>query len=57
LSGIAFRDVIARPFGRGARTMRRSLAASAAIPGIVRRRLQAGARAHAGIAAVERGIE
>ena len=37
--------------------MRGGLAAGAAIPGIVRRRLQAGARAHAGIAAIDRGIE
>ena len=37
--------------------MRRGLAAGAAVPRIVRRRLQAGARAHAGIAAVDRGIE
>ena len=37
--------------------MRGGLAAGAAVPGIVRRRLQAGARAHAGIAAVDRGIE
>jgi hypothetical protein len=37
--------------------MRGGLAAGAAIPGIVRRRLQAGARTHAGIAAVDRGIE
>ena len=37
--------------------MRRRLAAGAAVPRIVRRRLQAGARAHAGIAAVDRGIE
>ena len=43
--------------GRGAGAMRRGLAAGAAVPGIVRRRLQAGARAHAGIAAVDRGIE
>ena len=33
------------------------LAAGAAVPGIIRRRLQPGARSHAGIAAVERGIE
>ena len=37
--------------------MRGGLAAGAAVPRIVRRRLQAGARAHAGIAAVDRGIE
>ena len=37
--------------------MRRGLAAGAAVPRIVRRRLQAGAGAHAGIAAVDRGIE
>ena len=37
--------------------MRGGLAAGAAVPGIVRRRLQAGARAHARIAAVDRGIE
>ena len=37
--------------------MRGGLAAGAAVPGIVRRRLQAGARTHAGIAAVDRGIE
>ena len=54
---IALRDIIAGSAGRGARTMRGGLAAGAAIPGIIRRRLQAGARAHAGIAAVERGIE
>jgi hypothetical protein len=57
VSRIAFGDVIARPFGRSARAMRRRLAAGAAVPGIVGRRLQAGARAHAGIAAIERGIE
>ena len=32
-------------------------AAGAAIPGIIRRRLQSGARAHAGVAAIDRGIE
>jgi len=37
--------------------MRRRLAARAAIPGIIRRRLQSGAGAKAGIAAVDRGIE
>jgi hypothetical protein len=37
--------------------MRRRLAAGAAIPGIIRRRLQAGAGAQAGIAAIDRGIE
>jgi hypothetical protein len=37
--------------------MRGGLAAGAAIPGIIRRRLQAGARTHAGIAAIDRGIE
>jgi hypothetical protein len=37
--------------------MRGGLAAGAAVPGIVRRRLQAGARAKTGIAAVDRGIE
>jgi hypothetical protein len=37
--------------------MRCGLAAGAAVPGIVRWRLQAGARAKAGIAAVDRGIE
>ena len=37
--------------------MRGRLAAGAAIPGIVGRRLQAGAGAEAGIAAVDRGIE
>ena len=54
---IAFRDVFAGSLGRGARAMRRGLAAGAAVPRIVRRRLQAGARAHAGVAAVDRGIE
>ena len=42
---------------RGPRTMRGGFAAGAAVPGIVRRRLQAGARTHARIAAVDRGIE
>jgi hypothetical protein len=37
--------------------MRRGLAAAAAIPGIIRRRLQAGTGAHAGIAAIDRGIQ
>jgi len=37
--------------------MRGGFAAGAAVPGIIRRRLQAGARSHAGIAAVDRGIE
>jgi hypothetical protein len=37
--------------------MRRGLAAGAAIPGIVRRRLQAGGRANAAFAAIDRGIE
>ena len=37
--------------------MRRGLAAGAAVPGIVRRRLQAGARTQPGIAAIDRGIE
>ena len=37
--------------------MRGGLAAGAAVPRIVRRRLQAGARAHTGVAAVDRGIE
>jgi hypothetical protein len=37
--------------------MRGRLAAGAAIPGIVRRRLQAGGRAHAGIAAIDRGVQ
>ena len=42
---------------RGPRAMRGGLAAGAAVPGIVRRRLQSGAGAQAGIAAVDRGIE
>ena len=42
---------------RGPRAVRGGFAAGAAVPGIVRRRLQAGARAHAGIAAIDRGIE
>ena len=54
---IAFGNVFAGSLGRGARAMRRGLAAGAAVPRIVRRRLQAGAGAHAGIAAVDRGIE
>ena len=54
---IAPGDIIAGSAGRGARPMRGGLAAGAAVPGIVRRRLQAGARTHAGIAAVDRGIE
>ena len=54
---IALGDVFAGSLGRGPRAMRGRLAAGAAVPGIVRRRLQAGARAHAGIAAVDRGIE
>jgi hypothetical protein len=37
--------------------MRGGLAAGAAIPGIIRRRLQSGAGTHAGIATVDRGIE
>ena len=37
--------------------MRGGLAAGTAVPGIVRRRLQSGTRAEAGIAAVDRGIE
>jgi hypothetical protein len=37
--------------------MRGGLAAGAAVPGIIRRRLQAGAGAKPGIAAVDRGIE
>ena len=37
--------------------MRGGFAAGAAVPGIIRRRLQAGARSHAGVAAVDRGIE
>jgi len=35
----------------------RGLAAGAAVPGIVRRRLQSGAGAHAGIAAIDRRVE
>ena len=45
------------PRRRGPRAMRGGLAAGAAVPGIVRRRLQPGARAQAGFAAVDRGIE
>jgi hypothetical protein len=37
--------------------MRGGFAAGAAIPGIIRRRLQAGAGAKSGIAAIDRGIE
>ena len=37
--------------------MRCGFAAGAAIPGIVRRRLQAGARSHAGFATVDRGVQ
>jgi hypothetical protein len=37
--------------------MQGGLATGPSVPGIVRRRLQPGARAHAGIAAVDRGIE
>jgi hypothetical protein len=37
--------------------MRRGLAAGAAIPRIIRRRLQSGAGTKAGIAAIDRGIE
>ena len=37
--------------------MRGGFAAGAAVPGIIRRRLQSGARTHAGIAAIDRGIE
>jgi len=37
--------------------MRGGFAAGAAIPGIVRRRLQPGARTETGVAAVDRGIE
>jgi len=37
--------------------MRRGLTAGAAIPGIVRRRLQSGSGAETGIAAIDRGIE
>ena len=54
---IAFRDILAGPARRGPRAVRGGLAAGAAIPGIVRRRLQAGARAHPGVAAIDRGIE
>ena len=43
--------------GRGAGAMRGRLAAGAAVPGIVRRWPQAGAGSHAGVAAVDRGIE
>jgi len=46
-----------RRLGRGARAVRGGLATGAAVPGIIRRRLQAGARASAGVAAVDRGIE
>jgi hypothetical protein len=54
---IAFGDVIAGSLGRSARAMRCRLAAGAAVPRIVRWRLQAGTRTHAGIAAIDRGIE
>ena len=54
---IAFCDVIAGPACRCPRAMRGGLATGAAVPGIVRRRLQASARAHARIAAIDRGIE
>jgi hypothetical protein len=37
--------------------MRRRLAAGAAIPGIIRRRLQPRRRADAAVAAIDRGIE
>jgi hypothetical protein len=37
--------------------MRGGFAAGAAIPGIIRRRLQAGPGAKSGIAAIDRGIE
>ena len=37
--------------------MRGGLAAGAAVPGIVRRRLQPGAGAHTALAAIDRGIE
>jgi len=53
-SGPISRKVLGR---RGPRAMRGGLAAGAAVARIVRRRLEAGARAHAGIAAIDRGIE
>jgi hypothetical protein len=37
--------------------MRGGLAAAAAVPGIIRRRLQSGAGTHAGIAAIDCGIQ
>jgi hypothetical protein len=39
------------------RAMRGGFTAGAAIPGIIRRRLQSGARSHAAVAAIDRGIE
>ena len=54
---IPLRHILAGSARRRARAMRSGFAAGAAIPGIVRRRLQPGARSHAGVAAVDRGIE
>ena len=54
---IALRHILAGAAGRGAGAVRGGLAAGAAIPGIIRRRLQSGGRADAAFAAVDRGIE
>jgi hypothetical protein len=54
---IALRHIFTDVARRRPRPMRGGFAAGAAVPGIIRRRLQSGARAHAGIAAVDRGIE
>src|SRR6185437_11411758 len=52
--GRTLRKFLRRRFPRA---MRGGFAAGAAVPGIIRRRLQAGARAHAALAAIDRGIE
>ena len=50
-------DIVARSLRRGARAMCGGFAAGAAIPGIIRRRLQSGRGTDAALAAVDRGIE
>jgi hypothetical protein len=54
---IPLRHIRVRALRRGPGAVGGGFAAGAAIPGIVRRRLQPGARTEPGIAAVDRGIE
>jgi hypothetical protein len=54
---VALGYILAGAARRCPRAVRGGLASGAAIPGIVRRRLQSGGRAHAALTAIDRGVE